>query len=199
MQFESKTHMTKALLDGRWFRVGTSGTIHYDETYANPFRLDNTDIGNLWELYNKDIWTEVKPRHPHQDLMDSYQPGQAWQYWTSSGSYQSCKANGLWVEPTWGPSNRYRLHPHNTLIQAYNSGAKIQCTKDGNWMDTANPSWIDYIQYRIKPTTIYEWMFKAIGSTKWMIEVLLMTEDEAKNYFKDVEYRQTGRSWEVEA
>jgi hypothetical protein len=153
-------------------------------------------MGVAWNSYDRDIWEEVKP-NVHQDLRNSYQPGQAWQYKLKSEDfYRNCTKDDEWVEPEWHEATSYRLHPYNTLIQEYNNGAKIQHNSDGEWLDIAKPDWFDSVQYRIKPTTVHEWMFKAIGSTKWMIEVLLMSEEEAKSYFKDVEYRQTGRSWE---
>jgi hypothetical protein len=46
--------------------------------------------------------------------------------------------------------------------------------------------------------TVYEWMLKSKFSHKWMVEDLLMSEEEAKDYFDKHEYQKTGRSWEVE-
>jgi hypothetical protein len=62
------------------------------------------------------------------------------------------------------------------------------------------PYWHEDSQYRIKPTTktIYEWMYRSKGSTKWAIREILLSEEEAKRHFGRHEYRKTGRSWEVE-
>jgi hypothetical protein len=35
-------------------------------------------------------------------------------------------------------------------------------------------------------------------NSKWMVETLLMDEEEVKNYFDVYKYQKTGRSWEVE-
>jgi hypothetical protein len=202
MRFDNKVDMTVALLAGKRFRVGTGGVIYYDERFTNSFRFENTDIGVLWELYNQDIWTEIGPRHVHQDLMDSYQDGQAWQCATKSsqGSYMNIKNQDRWVEPSWDKCIMYRLHPHNTLIQAHLNGAEIQVHNCGNWVREPNPCWYEDNQYRIKPVvkTVYEWMYKTTLSTNWMFEDSPMSEEEAKNHFGEYDYRKTGRSWEIE-
>jgi hypothetical protein len=66
MKFESKTHMVHALVTGRRFRVGTSGVIYYNKRFANPFRFEHTHIGVLIELFDQDIWTEIKLPTRHQ-------------------------------------------------------------------------------------------------------------------------------------
>jgi hypothetical protein len=197
MHFNSKEHMAQELLAGKRFKTTNGSVIYFDpKQSASPFRYDYDAMSAAWDSYGNDIWEEVKPS-VHQDLIDSYQPGQAWQYrLEDEDSFIDCKVDDEWVEPEWKETTSYRLHPHNTLIQEHNKGAKIQYYSEGNWVNVWKPNWLENIQYRIKPITVHEWMFKAIGSTKWMIEVLLMSEEEAKSYFKDVEYRQTGRSWE---
>jgi hypothetical protein len=152
----------------------------------------------------EDTTYRIKPLHVHQDLMDSYQEGQAWQCTVPSmcGAYADCVSNGAWVEPPWDERVTYRLHPHGTLIQAHNAGAKIQAYVDAldAWVDQANPDWDADVQYRVKPdtNTVYEWMFKPKFNHNWTITTLLMSEEEAKGHFVEYEYRKTGRSWEVE-
>ena len=46
--------------------------------------------------------------------------------------------------------------------------------------------------------TVYEWMYKAKYSKKWIIAPMLMTDEEASNFYTDFEYKKTGRSFEVE-
>jgi hypothetical protein len=203
MKFESMTHMAHALVRGKRFRVGTGGVVYYDERFANPFRFENNHIGVLMELFDQDIWTKVGPKNIHQDLIDSYQDGQAWQHMVApmQGLYLNIKNQNKWIEPSWDERIVYRLHPHNTLIQAFNSGAKIQvCNTYGNWVDEPNPCWYEDTQYRIKPTTktVYEWMYKDRFNHKWKFVDSLMNEEEAKLYFCDLEYQKTGRSLEVE-
>ena len=43
-------------------------------------------------------------------------------------------------------------HKHAELIKAWADGAQIQsCSAHYDWRDTVNPSWIDGVEYRIKP------------------------------------------------
>jgi hypothetical protein len=133
--------------------------------------------------------------------MNSYQKGQAWQYLsTAVGVFLNCKFKGAWIEPDWDERVTYRLHPHNELIQAHRNGAKIQAYIVGDWIEEPNPDWYEDTKYRIKPKTkiIYEWMFKSKFKDKWMIEEILLDEEEAKLCFAGLAYRKTGRSWEVE-
>lgn len=203
MRFESKAHMAQELLSGKRFRNKAGTIIHYNENKSySPFRIGEDSMSSTWDTYIKDIWEEVKPRHVHQDLIDSYEKGQAWQYLEPhmAGLWQDSKSCNTWIEPCWNERNEYRLHPYNDLIQAFNNGAKIQYNYNGKWADTTNPNWCVYLQHRIKPTTktIYEWMYKSMLDNKWEVESLIMDEKEAKKYFCKQEYKKTGRSWEVE-
>jgi hypothetical protein len=158
-------------------------------------------FNGAWDLCQRTLVEEAKPRHVHQDLIDSYQDGQAWQYkMAGEDAYSDCKKNGVWVEPKWGARKTYRLHPHNELIQAHNNSAKIQAYVCGDWVEEPYPDWYEDTKYRIAPTKefvlIYEWRFKTPGG--WMIESLLMSEKDAKVYFERHEYQKTGRYWEVE-
>jgi hypothetical protein len=197
MKFDSKKQMAQELLSGKRFKNTAGLVIHYDTRFPNPFRCGANDMIGVWNTYNEDIWTEVKSHHAHQNLIDSYQEGQAWQYMEPvRGAYRDCKNNGVWVEPDWEELNTYRLHPHNEIIQKHRNGAKIQAHFCGNWVDDSNPCWHESIRYRVKPTTeiVYEWMFKP--NQKWVIMSVLMSEEEAKKCFDGREYRKTGRSWE---
>jgi hypothetical protein len=131
MKFESKAQE----LLGKRFRNDNGDTIYFDPN---------------------EVWTEVKPRHIHQDLIDSYREGQAWQYTNckTTDVWEDCFcAEEYWFEPLWNRSNQYRLHPHNDLIQAHSNGAVIQVKGNDEWGDAPNPSWFEDTQYRIKPQT----------------------------------------------
>jgi hypothetical protein len=90
------------------------------------------------------------------------------------------------------------------LFQAHFYGAEIQYYTHGDdeycWVDDPTPCWDTYLKYRIKPkqATLYEWMYRRNTLKKWSIEPVLMTEEEASNFYTDFEYRKTGRSFEVE-
>jgi hypothetical protein len=204
MKFESKAHMAQELMSGKCFKLGDKGVVYYDEKSTRPFRFEKSDIGNLWNLYNQDVWTEIGTEHVHQDLIDSYQEGQAWQYKgaTKNTSFwsDSIDDDGDWCEPSWLSSVQYRLHPHNDLIQAFNKGAKIEYLAKNGWAETTHPTWNEDTQYRIKPVTkiVYEWMFKSKYADNWKIESLLFSEEEAKEHFKEHTYCKTGREFEVE-
>jgi hypothetical protein len=202
MKFESKAHMAQELIAGKRFINKTGEVLHYDGNRPySPFRLGENSMNVSWENYNQDIWTEIKPRHIHQDLIDSYQDGQVWQYRHNSKANWLDLSNHLmsW-QPDWDENTQYRLHPHNKFIQAYRNGAQIQVYNHGKWVDIPDPSWHEDDQYRIKPATkiVYEWMFKSKFENKWMIEEVLLDEEEAKGHFEKHEYRKTGREFEVE-
>jgi hypothetical protein len=204
MKFNSKAHMAQELIAGKRFENHVGGVIFYDASSYNPYRYDEDEMSGVWDTYCKDIWTEIEceERHVHQDLIDSYKEGQAWQYSIPPmcDFYSDCKKDGAWVEPEWSEDSIYRLHPYNDLIQAHRNGAEIQYnTFCGKWVDTANPNWLEVIRFRIKPTpkVVYEWMYKSKFTNKWLVEDVLMCEKEAKDRFRKREYRKTGRSWEV--
>jgi hypothetical protein len=207
MKFESKAHMAQELMSGKQFTSHLGGVIHYDPDpeLTCPFRYGDTSIGGVWELYCKDIWTEVTPVHTHQALIDAYHEGQAWQFTNPymNGVYADCTGCGVWIEPAWDERVAYRLHPHNTLIQEHSAGAKIQAYVEtfGAWIEQANPDWDTDVQYRVKPAVkvVYEWVFKAKHRNSWKVEGFLLSEEEAEDFFDNHEYRKTGRSWEVEA
>jgi hypothetical protein len=209
MKFESKGHMARELLAGKRFTCKRSYgviTIYYDETYMggiSPFVVSCNNKGvfsmtNEWNFYSTVEWEEVKPRHVHQDLIDSYREGQVWQCRTVN--YEN------WVDldtpPSWIPAVEYRLHPHNDIIQAYRNGAEIQLYADGKWLDVVEPFWIERTEYRVKPKatkTVYEWVVKDRDSVGWVIIDRLLTEDEIKaEACADDVYFKTGRFFEVE-
>jgi hypothetical protein len=202
MKFNSKVHMAQELIAGKRFADDIDVVVYYDEKLPNPFRYGSSEMNGIWDDYNKDIWTEVKPRHVHQDLIDSYQEGQVWQYRHSSNANWRDLSNHLtdW-QPDWKEDTQYRLHPHNELIQAHRNGAKIQAYICGDWIEEPYPDWYEDTQYRVKPVTktVYEWMFKTKYKNNWIVESILLSEEEAKHYFNKHEYQKTGRSWEVEA
>jgi hypothetical protein len=227
MKFDSKAHMVRELLAGKKFkdRTRNNGILYYDERLINPFQYGKEPAFGIWQMYDKDIWEEikpqntpiiggpydlcqsnvveeVKPRNVHQDLIDSYQEGQAWQYTEPhmDGLYQDCRCHNVWVEPCWDESTIYRLHPHNAFIQAHRNGAKIQAYICGDWVEEPHPDWYEDTQYRVKPATktVYEWMSKNQLDGAWVTTSLLMSEEEAKRHFIGYEYQKTGRSWEIE-
>jgi hypothetical protein len=110
-------------------------------------------IGGSWDLCEKDVIKEVEIRHIHQDLIDSYQEGQAWQSNRGFGfkNLRNSRSKGEWVTPIWSIYNTYRLHPYNDLIQAHRNGAKIQTYVCGEWVDDSYPHWHEDTQYRLKP------------------------------------------------
>jgi hypothetical protein len=136
-------------------------------------------------------------KHIHQDLIDSYQEGQVWQ---SKRNVEDSWENIVDIEPTWKKKTQYRLHPHNDMIREHRNGATIQSYVRGGWLTVANPSWSELVEYRIKPNTktMYEWVFKSKISSKWIVEDLLIGEEDAKAYFNEHEYHKTGKSWTVE-
>jgi hypothetical protein len=204
MKFKSKAHLARELISGKRFMTRAGTVIHYNDEFSNPFRCEEDEMRGIWDSYNLDIWTEIedKERHIHQDLIDSYQEDQAWQFSLPSmcDVYYNCKKDDEWIEPEWDQNVTYRLHPYNDLIQAHRNGAVIQyktfCNK---WVDTPNPNWLEVIQFRIKPPTkvVYEWIYKSKFTDKWLVEELLMSEEEAKRHFNKREHRKTGRSWDV--
>jgi hypothetical protein len=224
MQFNSKGHMALALLEGKRFKNPRGVVIYYDANLQNPFRCGLNAMDRVWEDYSDDIWEEVetgpipvingawdlcrrsaaeesKPRHVHQDLIDSYQDGQVWQYRHNINAKWLDPSNHLtsW-QPDWEEDTQYRLHPHNDLIQAHRNGAKIQAHICGDWVEEPDPDWYEDTEYRIKPDTktVYEWMSKQHLDGAWVTTSLLMSEEEAKRHFVGYEYQKTGRYWEVE-
>jgi hypothetical protein len=182
MKFDSKAHMVRELLAGKKFkdRTRNNGILYYDERLINPFQYGKEPAFGIWQMYDKDIWEEVeptntpvingsfdlcqhtvieevKPRHVHQDLIDSYQEGQIWQYrYNTNTDWLDATYYSMHWKPDWDESMYYRLHPHNDLIQEFNKGASIQAFIRGEWIDTTSPSWNEDIQYRIKPNHTHQ-------------------------------------------
>ena len=214
MKFASKTYMAQELLAGKRFINKQGDTIYYDVfglSSKSPFRVSKYDqlataepMEGEWDAFNQDIWDEVKPRRVHQDLIDMYEEGQAWQAYNKvTGEWYALRNSNTWLRPAWDANTQYRLHPHNELIQAHRNGAKIQLqTFRGDWVDTDNPDWDENVKYRIKTSTktVYEWMFYSQNRSRWLVDGQLLSDDEAKLYYEveTVKYRKTGRSWEVE-
>jgi hypothetical protein len=206
MKFESKAHMAQELIAGRRFRNNDNAEIFYSENRSQPFRVDNINwedsvpMSSFWSCFDQDVWTEVKPRHVHQDLIDSYVVGQAWQAYNKvTGEWYDLRNSNTWLRPAWDANTQYRLHPHNDVIQAYKSGADIQSlNKDIDEWVTCTTYWGLNTEYRIKPTTkiLYEWFVKTTDG--WFIADYLMTEEEVANKPYALEYKKTGRSFEVE-
>jgi hypothetical protein len=204
MKFESKMHMVQELITGKRFKTNSCVEIYYDEKYPNPFRHGSGEMHDMWNAYCKDIWIEIEceERHVHQDLIDSYQEGQAWQYRNDSDAdWVDLSTRFVYRRPAWKEYTQYRLHPHNELIQAHRNGAEIQVYSHGEWVDIElEPCWHEGSQYRVKPATniVYEWVAKSKFTHRWEIITLLLSEEEAKEYFYGREYRKTGRSLEVD-
>jgi hypothetical protein len=157
MKFNSKAHLAKELIAGKQFADDIEVVVYYDEKLPNPFRYGSNEMRGIWDDHSKDIWTEVQPRHIHQDLIDSYKEGQAWQYRDNSDANWRDLSNCLasW-EPSWKKDTQYRLHPHNDLIQEHRKGATIQSYVRGEWEEEPNPDWSEDTQYRIKPRHIHQ-------------------------------------------
>ncbi len=204
MKFESKAHMAQELITGKRFTYNGFGVIFFDEQEKYPFRYEEEVLLSFWGEFDKDVWDEVTPRHIHQDLIDSYLDGQAWQFSQDNGaSWEDCygKYSG-WDTPSWHTDTKYRFHPHNDLIQAFNSGAEIEYFEDSinRWLPEMSPTWSENVKYRIKPKTktVYEWMLRSIKG-ELTISGKLMTEDEIKVFAGRRDYQKTGRSFEVTA
>jgi hypothetical protein len=201
MKSDSKARPAQELIEGKRFKSITGLVIYDDETFTKPFYHNSDEMFVVWERYNEDVWTEVKERHIHQDLIDIYQDGQAWQYRNDSDAdWVDLSTRFVYRQPAWKKDTQYRLHPHNDLIQAHRNGAKIQVYIHGDWVEEPDPDWYVYTQYRIKPitTTVYEWMYKHNSNDNWFIAAMIMSEERAKVELSNYKYRKTGRSWEVE-
>lgn len=110
----------------------------------------------LLEAELKELREQCKPRHVHQELIDNYQEGQAWQLKSRSTPDWCDSKIGKWLEPEWLVDHEYRIHPHNDLIQAHKNGAKIQVMESGGyWSDADKPTWEEHLKYRIKPEFEY--------------------------------------------
>lgn len=205
MKFDSKAHMAQELLAGKRFRNQRSGRdIYFDDTEEVPFRYGTIHTKAIWDDFDKDIWEEVESRHVHQDLIDTYQEGQAWQFKPIGRTlWENCRyRSGIWHKPDWREDAEYRLHPHNDLIQATKAGDPIQWFNptSNTWVDLLQePTWGENAQYRIKPPTkiLYEWYVKT-SVDGWFVHDALFTEEEITSKDWVIEYKKTGRSLEVE-
>lgn len=72
----------------------------------------------------------------------------------------------------------------------------VECAMSSEWDSFCLDIWTE-VEPEPETKTVYEWMFKPTSSNTWVIEPVLMTEKEAAEWF-EVEYRKTGRSWEIE-
>jgi hypothetical protein len=94
----------------------------------------------------------------HEELRYAQACGASIQFWD--------KFRKTWCDtsaPLWYEDNSYRIKPkpqqetkrtdkHETLIEAFNQGAKIEwfSETDKKWYDALNPSWFHDINYRVK-------------------------------------------------
>jgi hypothetical protein len=210
MKFESKAHMAQELIAGKKFKRASGGVVFYNEEKNSPFRYQfsdtDCDVDYKWAYLNEDVWEEVKPRHIHQDLIDSYQEGQAWQRTANnwSNNWIDLKNDdGSCRTPDWTDSCKYHLHPHNELIQAHRNGAKIQAYIVGDWVEEANPDWYEDIKYHIQPSTkiVYEWIHSTSLGMAYGYRTVFLHDDDVESYFGSDHYSykaKTGRSWEAE-
>jgi hypothetical protein len=206
MKFKSKAHMVQELIAGKRFLDTESrdkSIIYYDPDAPSPFRYGNLSMAAVWNRFYKDIWQEIESSHVHQDLIDSYKEGQAWQYKEAhQAAWHNSKNADTWMSPVWNETTEYRLHYHNDLIQEFNAGADIEFFDDyhNKWVSASSPTWDEGTKYRIKAKTktVYEWM--ACYDGKWRISGTVMTEAHAAKCFNlAAEYQKTGRSFEVPA
>lgn len=65
MRFRSKADMAQALLEGRTFRYADEHVAFYDDTETDPFRYLDRPMGEVWNWYAHDEWTEVSEQHAH--------------------------------------------------------------------------------------------------------------------------------------
>ncbi len=88
------------------------------------------------------------------------------------------------------------LHRHYEAIIAYANGAAIEMqeSEHGTWRDITNPSWYDYMEYRIKPTPKPD-IVRYVRSTKdddavWFsssVKNLKLTFDGETRFLKSAE------------
>jgi hypothetical protein len=217
MKFESKSDMAQALVSGKQFSDGVS-ILYFDHTQFHPFRYGTESMpDSVWSSWSEDIWTEVTPttikmfaekvtpRHIHQDLIDSYEEGQAWQI-MGLGGWVNYERDGLWATPEWQIDQQYRIHKHNELIQAHKKGIEIErLMGDGTWISTPDPMWYNDYEYRIKPTikkkTVYEWIHSTSMGDSYGYYTIFLSDDAVDSYFgcrEECVFREkTGRSLEV--
>jgi hypothetical protein len=69
MKFESKTHLTQELLNGKCFANCYGNMIHYDESSLNnPFRVsyasmdESSPMTSEWDEFDQKVWVEVSSK-----------------------------------------------------------------------------------------------------------------------------------------
>ena len=72
-------------------------------------------------------------------------------------------------------------HKHADLIHAWADGAEIQFANvRGDWIDSPNPEWLDYDQYRIKPEEkkpVVRWLW---ATPDGCVTLHMFSDEEAK-------------------
>jgi hypothetical protein len=112
MKFESKAHMAQELLAGKQFSDRNGGIIHFDNSSVyEPFRYDGDKMYGAWSRWMEDMWTEVKPHHTHQDLIQAFNSGAEIEYFEDSIN--------RWLpemSPTWSENVKYRVKPKTKTV-----------------------------------------------------------------------------------
>jgi hypothetical protein len=123
------TELKSNHVDGDWYQYSRGG-IRWFDIQTPPFYSD--------VQYRK---------HPHNDLIKSYNGCDVWQAMGVGGQWNNCHG-----EPLWLPNRLYRKHPHSDLMQSYVNGDVWQYTEYGKWKTCAgSPTWDCDTSYRKHP------------------------------------------------
>ena len=156
-------------------------------------------IEAVFNFSEKELNEKADMFYRHDELKKSYVEGDVWQF--------ICRLGGEWQslvgEPNWSSTNYYdhRIHPLNEFIKAHNAGETVmwQDAVVGESFGWDHPKWKpeDFtIVQKPKTKTVYEWMWRE--NCNWYVNAKLVTEQEAYEQYEGLDYKKTGRSWEVE-
>lgn len=159
----------------------------YDPEDTWQFCKQTTYYGTDWETctgtpeWNEDEQYRI---HPHNDLIKAQRNGAIIEKWVEA--HRPCWFT-CYGEPDWDEKATYRVMPEEEKTAAFMRGyTKTLKVLNKSQSSTTKP----------KTKKVYEWMCKA-GSGNWVIQPVLYTEEQAYEQ-KWIEYKKTGRSWEVE-
>lgn len=188
--------------------------------------IDSYDPEDTWQFLQLDYWASyhqgVEPEwnensnyrlHPHNDLIKA---------WKKGAKIQVSKNEQYWHDnenPEWNEKLHYRIKPEYeftypiykknketgdlfrftalTVARRLFFNNEYGVEYDSHTEHTSD-IWQDWTPPEDTPQTktVYEWMCRA-ESGNWIVQNKLLTEDQATNECW-IEYRKTGRSWEVE-
>jgi hypothetical protein len=175
VKFKTQKHMIQELLDGKCFANCYGDVIRYDESFPdNPFRVircDNMDesapITSGWHESDQKIWVEI----PSPQCTDD------------NKSSNTIEVYNISIITDKGVFDKFVLE----------EGVELEFNHVDNTM-----YFRPVIENSPKSTkTVYEWMYKSKGGTKWAVRDILLGEEDAEKHFVGYEYEKTGRSWEV--